>query len=128
MNFATEDAPTLGVIAGDRVRQNNDEEHVDNVKSPAAFAWGPYWYSYEKGEWIYREGGDKKGLGIVSIGDSRLTPVNGYVNPATMQKDKKRGQINSDVQFVTATLTEYHLRTQSFWRLIAVGRSVTGWL
>jgi len=86
---------------GQRVAAANDEVHVDNRKIPADFYWQELWNSYEYGEWIYREVGmDTASHGFVTVGDYRLTNVNGMVNLGTMKKDKHRGWINADVDLV----------------------------
>jgi hypothetical protein len=86
---------------GQRVAAANDEVHTDNRKIPADFYWQELWTSYEYAEWIYREWGmDTATHGFVTVGDYRLTNVNGMVNLGTMKKDKHRGWINSDVNLV----------------------------
>jgi hypothetical protein len=87
--------------AGDRAPYTDDEVHVDNVKTVMDSNWAQGWYSYETGEWIYKEQGtDTTQHGKVTIGDQRLTNVNGIVDGTTFKKDRTRGQINSDVQLV----------------------------
>jgi hypothetical protein len=92
---------------GFRVPAVNDEVHVDNILRPNELGHQAHWFQYNYGEWIYREltnpdpalatGTD---YGRVTVGDHRLTNVNGIVNEKTLKKDKNRGQINAVVQMV----------------------------
>jgi hypothetical protein len=66
-----------------------------------------HWFQYNYGEWIYRERPNPNPAlatgtdhGRVTVGDHRLTNVNGIVNEKTLKKDRNRGQINAVVQMV----------------------------
>ena len=85
-------------IDGTRGPSEFDEVHVDNVKMPEDSLWYPGWYTYEAGEWIYREK-TESGYGFVTVNDERLTNVNSVIG-ASLKKDRTRGYINADVQGV----------------------------
>ena len=92
---------------GFRVPASNDEVHVDNIRRPEDLGWHRDWHQYDHGEWIYRERPNPdptiataEDNGRVSVGDLRLTNVNGMVAMPSLKKDRNRGQINSTIQMV----------------------------
>lgn len=82
-------------VNGIRTPDNNDEVHAENVARPEDFGRNEYWYSYESGEWIYRESGNYE-KGLVTIGDYRLTNVNRPLNPDNYN-ELDSGFISSDI-------------------------------
>ncbi|HOJ16836.1 MAG TPA: hypothetical protein PLC43_06690, partial [Caldisericia bacterium] len=82
-------------VNGIRTPDNNDEVHAENVAKPEDFGRNEFWYTYEPGEWIYREAGNYD-KGLVTIGDYRLTNVNGPLDPVNCKK-LVSGFISSDI-------------------------------
>ncbi len=100
-NFAEYNADE-GTNGGERIRKEDDELHVDNKQTPADSKWHEDWYSYEYQEWIYRDHGtDPQTYGRVTVGDYRLTNVNGPVFGG-LKKDRNRGLLSSDVQLIVS--------------------------
>jgi hypothetical protein len=97
---------------GFRVPATNDEVHVDNIVRPNELGRQGHWFQYDFGEWIYRERANSNpalataaDFGRVTVGDHRLTNVNGMVNERTLKKDRNRGQLMSTIQMVPSSST-----------------------